>query len=89
MPITDRELRLAFPVRDRASSTTPLRPLCNHLEENKTGDAYRECHRPEGHPGGHDYGLWTYEPERKWTCVQCGQPIPLPTSNPFRCPECR
>lgn len=22
-------------------------------------------------------------------CVECGQPIPTPTSDPFRCPSCR
>ena len=23
------------------------------------------------------------------TCVNCGQPIPTPTPDPFRCPKCR
>lgn len=23
-----------------------------------------------------------------WTCIVCGQPLPSPTANPFRCPKC-
>lgn len=23
------------------------------------------------------------------TCVQCGDPLPSPTPDPFRCPKCR
>jgi rubrerythrin len=25
----------------------------------------------------------------RWTCLDCGQPLPSPTSDPFRCPQCR
>jgi len=28
-------------------------------------------------------------PRRTLTCVACGQPIPTPTSDAFRCPACR
>lgn len=25
----------------------------------------------------------------KWTCVDCGELLPVPTPDPFRCPKCR
>jgi len=25
----------------------------------------------------------------RWTCVDCGAPLPSPTPDPFRCPKCR
>lgn len=25
----------------------------------------------------------------KWTCVDCGQPLPSPTADPFHCPRCK